>query len=114
MNIDPGSLFQLLSDETRLRTLMLLAAEQELCVCELTHALAVSQPKISRHLARLRETGLLQARREGQWIYYRIQPELPDWVGNVLHHAMLGNTSIEPFRSDRQNLRAMPNRPGTA
>jgi ArsR family transcriptional regulator, arsenate/arsenite/antimonite-responsive transcriptional repressor len=114
MNLDAGSLFLMLSDETRLRALMLLAAEQELCVCELTHALAVSQPKISRHLAQLRETGLLQARREGQWMYYRIQPDLPDWVGNILHHALLGNSSVEPFRSDRQTLKRMPNRPGAA
>jgi ArsR family transcriptional regulator len=114
MNLDAGSLFLMLSDETRLRALMLLAAEQELCVCELTHALAASQPKISRHLAQLRETGLLQARREGQWMYYRIQPDLPDWVSNILHHALLGNSNVEPFRSDRQHLRTMPNRPGAA
>ena len=114
MNLDPGTLFLLLSDATRLRALMLLAAEQELCVCELTHALNASQPKISRHLAQLREAGLLQARRDGQWMYYRIQPDLPDWISSILHHTLLGNSNLEPFRADRMILKTMTNRPGAA
>jgi ArsR family transcriptional regulator len=110
----PDTLFQMLSDATRLRVLMLLAAEAELCVCELTHALGLSQPKISRHLAHLRENGLLTARREGQWMYYRITPELPDWARSVLHHTRLGNADRAPFRDDRASLKEMPNRPGAA
>ena len=80
MRIDAETMFRMLADSTRLRLLMLLASEGELCVCELTHALELSQPKISRHLAQLRESGLLQTRREGQWMYYRIAPALPDWA----------------------------------
>jgi ArsR family transcriptional regulator, arsenate/arsenite/antimonite-responsive transcriptional repressor len=114
MSTTPEPLFQMLSDVTRLRTLMLLAAEQELCVCELTHALNQSQPKISRHLAHLREAGLLLARREGQWMYYRIDPALPDWARSILHHTLLGNAGREPFRSDRAVLKEMPDRPGAA
>ena len=114
MSLTPETLFQMLSDATRLRTLMLLAAEQELCVCELTHALNLSQPKISRHLAHLRENGLLLARREGQWMYYRIHPELPDWAHSILHHTLLGNAGSTPFRDDRATLKDMPDRPGAA
>ena len=114
MTLDPEALFRALADPTRLRTVLLLVAEDELCVCELTHALDLSQPKISRHLAALRESGLLEARRAGQWMYYRISPALPDWAQNILHHAMLGNTAREPFINDRHNLKAMPNRPGAA
>jgi ArsR family transcriptional regulator len=114
MQIDAETLFQMLSDSTRLRTLMLLAAEGELCVCELTHALDLSQPKISRHLAQLRENGLLQVRRSGQWMYYRIDPTLPDWAHNILHHTLLGNAAAEPFCNDRRSLKGMPNRPGAA
>ena len=76
--------FPALADPTRLRCLLLLAAEGELCVCELTHALDESQPKISRHLALLRESGVVLDRRQGQWIYYRINPDLPGWVREVL------------------------------
>jgi ArsR family transcriptional regulator len=93
MLVDTEALFRMLSDGTRLRALMLLAAEGELCVCEFTYALGLSQPKISRHLAQLREGGLLQTRRNGQWMYYRIDPGLPDWANNILHHTLLGNAS---------------------
>ena len=63
MNIDPEFLFRALGDTTRLRCLMLLELEGELCVCELTYALHIAQPKVSRHLSVLRETGLVQDRR---------------------------------------------------
>jgi ArsR family transcriptional regulator len=84
MTMDPDLLFKALADTTRLRMLMLLVMEGELCVCELTHALDEIQPKISRHLAQLRESGVVQDRRQGQWIYYRINPNLPEWAREVL------------------------------
>src|SRR3989304_3575780 len=76
--------FPALADPTRLRCLLLLAAEGELCVCELTHALGESQPKISRHLAMLRAAGIVSDRREGLWVHYRLNPELPPWAREVL------------------------------
>ncbi len=107
-------LFRALCDPTRLRIVLLLVAEGELCVCELTHALGLSQPKISRHLASLRESRLLQARRSGQWMHYRIDPSLPDWAQSILHHALLGSTGKDPYQADRLTLSEMPNRPGAA
>jgi len=77
-------LFKSLADDTRTRITLLIAREGELCVCELTAALEQSQPKISRHLALLRSSGLLADRRQGQWVYYRLHPELPTWVTEVL------------------------------
>ena len=112
--IDTDILFRMLADETRLRVLMLLAAEGELCVCELTHALGVSQPKISRHLAHLRESGLLLTRRAGVWMYYHIDPDLPDWAHAVLHHTLHGNREVQPFLNDHHRLKGMPNRPAAA
>ncbi len=109
---DPETLFRMLADNTRLRILLLLAAGDELCVCELTHALGLSQPKISRHLAQLRENRLLQARRSGQWMYYRIAPDLPGWAGHILQYTLQGNRTAEPFSSDSAALDSMPNRPG--
>src|SRR5690606_12109290 len=73
----PPALFKALADETRARIVLLITHEQELCVCELTCALNQSQPKISRHLAQLRASGLLADRRQGQWVYYRLHPHLP-------------------------------------
>ena len=114
MQIDSESLFRMCADPTRLRMLMLLQQEGELCVCEITHTLALSQPKISRHLAHLRDNEVLQASRNGQWVYYRINPSLPDWARAVLQHTLEGNAHVEPFRSDHRALKAMPDRPGAA
>ena len=82
--IDPPTLFKSLADDTRARLALLVASEGELCVCELVCALEASQPKISRHLAELRKSGLLQDRRQGQWVYYRLNDDLPAWVRHVL------------------------------
>ncbi len=76
--------FKCLADETRLNIVLLVSAHQELCVCELTKKLALSQPKISRHLALLRSSGLLVDRRQGQWVYYRLHPELEAWCHSIL------------------------------
>ncbi|WP_127960093.1 metalloregulator ArsR/SmtB family transcription factor [Serratia microhaemolytica] len=82
-------LFKILSDATRLNTTLLLLKSGELCVCELCSSLKESQPKISRHLSMLRESGLLLDRRDGKWIYYRLSPHLPAWVFGVLEQAYL-------------------------
>ncbi|WP_440997690.1 metalloregulator ArsR/SmtB family transcription factor [Arhodomonas sp. SL1] len=104
--------FRMLGDETRLRALVLLQSEGELCVCELTEALGVSQPKMSRHLAALREAGVVSDRREGAWIHYRIAPSLPAWQARVLACACQELSGQAPFAADRERLAAMPERPG--
>ncbi len=114
MNIEPTELLKLLADPTRLRSLLLLRDQGELCVCELTHALGESQPKISRHLATLREAGLVRDRRAGQWIYYRLHPGLPDWARATLTAVAEGAGNQAPYDQDRLRLQAMPNRPGAA
>jgi len=110
--MDPSSLFKALSDTTRLRCLSLLVSHDELCVCELTHALALPQPKVSHHLAALRKTGLVSDRREGLWIYYRLNPRMPQWVVEVIRATAEGNKTEEPFAGDIAALSEMPNRPG--
>ena len=110
--ITADDFFPALADPTRLRCLLLLASEGELCVCELTHALDVSQPKISRHLATLREAGIVDDRREGLWIHYRINAALPAWVQAVLKQTARGVNGTAPFSADLAALQAMPNRPG--
>lgn len=109
MNIQPLQLFKCLSDETRLSCILLIFKEQELCVCELTEALQVSQPKISRHLAQLRECGLLKDRREGQWIFYKIDPSLPSWAVDIISTTLKHNAPfIQPIY---EKLCCMGNRP---
>ena len=92
--MDQVSFFKCLSDETRLNIVTLVTMNKELCVCDLTENLQLSQPKISRHLALLRSSGLLQDRRQGQWVYYSLNPNLPTWCVDVLN--TLKNTDIQP------------------
>jgi ArsR family transcriptional regulator, arsenate/arsenite/antimonite-responsive transcriptional repressor len=77
LDVRPFSrLFKALGDETRLRIVALLS-HGELCVCHVEEALRVSQPKVSRHLAILRAAGVVDYRREGTWVYYRLASQ-PD------------------------------------
>ncbi|HCT9094137.1 TPA: metalloregulator ArsR/SmtB family transcription factor [Serratia liquefaciens] len=87
--LTPLALFKNLSEETRLTLVLLLRQAGELCVCELVSALEESQPKVSRHLAMLRESGLLIDRREGKWIYYRLSPHMPAWAAAIIEQAYL-------------------------
>lgn len=111
MNAFADSFFRLLADPTRQRCLVLLQREGELCVCELTHALGEIQPKISRHLAALRDGHLVVDRRQGQWVFYQISPELPAWAAEVLATTAHGLRDQAPYSTDHQNLTQMPNRP---
>ncbi|MBK1650267.1 metalloregulator ArsR/SmtB family transcription factor [Rhabdochromatium marinum] len=111
MHATPKAFFAALANDTRLRLLMLLTREGELCVCELTQALGVSQPHISRHLAQLRELALVADRRAGTWIYYRIHPDLPNWARKVLHETLKALAPTPPFRQDANVLAAMTQRP---
>jgi ArsR family transcriptional regulator len=105
----PVTLFKCLADDTRARMTQLIAQEGELCVCELTVALEQIQPKISRHLALLRSSGLLQDRRAGQWVYYRLHPQLPAWVGEILTQVLKADDP--QLAADRLRLHSMRDRP---
>ncbi|AYA69485.1 ArsR family transcriptional regulator [Acinetobacter sp. WCHA55] len=93
--MDQINFFKCLADETRFNIVMLVVVNHELCVCDLTEKLKLSQPKISRHLALLRSSGLLQDRRQGQWVYYSLNPNLPTWCTDVLN--TLKNADLQPI-----------------
>jgi ArsR family transcriptional regulator len=112
MKLDTTEFFKLLADTTRLRCLLLLQSEGELCVCELIYAIGESQPKISRHLAHLRKSGLVVDRKEGLWVHYRLNPDLPGWVSAVLAETLAATSTQQPYAADLVNLSDMPNRPG--
>nr|WP_290694423.1 metalloregulator ArsR/SmtB family transcription factor [Halomonas sp. UBA3074] len=101
--------FKCLSDETRLMLVLLIVQEQELCVCEMTHALQESQPKVSRHLAQLRQCGLLSDQRKGQWVYYRLAPQLPAWAHEIIRAGAQG--SAAQLATLTQRLTRMGDRP---
>ncbi len=104
MCIDPLQFHSALANDTRLRALLLLVAYGELCVCDLTEGLGLSQPHISRHLARLRKDGLVQDRRAGHRVYYRLDEHLPAWAVEALQLTTEGAGEREPFRGDAARL----------
>ena len=110
--LQPEDFFQALADSTRLRCLVLIAAHDELCVCELVHALDLSQPKISRHLKLLRDAGVVDDRRERIWVHYRIARNLPAWARQVIQTTVAANVESSPFADDAMQLATMPDRPG--
>lgn len=102
--------FDCLSDATRRRILALLVGQGELCVCELVAALGQPQPKISRHLAVLRDADLITMRREGTWVFYRLHPELPLWAYRIVEIAGRDAPEDESGR-DQARLSGMADRP---
>lgn len=107
--ITPLEVFKSLADETRARATLLISAQGELCVCELMCALEDSQPKISRHLAQLRSNGLLLDRRQGQWVYYRLNPDLPEWIREILQ--VTADANADWLRDNAVRLQKMDGRP---
>ncbi|GIU36651.1 metalloregulator ArsR/SmtB family transcription factor [Shewanella colwelliana] len=102
-------IFKALADETRLKSILLIHDQQELCVCELMTALDESQPKISRHLAQLKKVGLLSDRRQGQWVFYRINLDLCDWELAVVQATAKGNQGL--IAEGQARLNKMGDRP---
>lgn len=99
----PHQFFKMLSDETRLRCLMLVAREESVSVGELCAALDQRQPKISRHLAILRQSGVLLDKREGQWVYYQMNTELPGWMRKVIAGLIASNCLKAEYQQDIAN-----------
>ncbi|SEK32450.1 transcriptional regulator, ArsR family [Colwellia chukchiensis] len=106
----PSVFFKQLSDDIRLRCILLIAQEGELCVCELMVALAEpSQPKISRHLALLKNAGLLVSRKQQQWVYYDLNPAIEDWAQQVIVLTLQDNLHF--IAQNVQALHEMGTRP---
>ena len=101
--------FKALSDETRLKIMMLIQLEGELCVCELMVALDGNQPKTSRHLAQLKRQGLLLDRKQKQWVYYRLNPALKSWMHQVIIDTCHDNDFF--LAENKTKLTAMLDRP---
>lgn len=97
-------LFVILSDPKRRRILALLNRRDELCVCQIMGALDLPQPKVSRYLSQIRATGLLDWRKQGTWIHYRLHPELPRWVCKLLDDLLLEPETAALLEADLGKL----------
>jgi ArsR family transcriptional regulator len=96
-------LFRVLADRTRLRLLSLMTG-QEICVCYLVEVLKTSQPKISRHLAYLRRSGIVAARREGRWMHYRVVPPSDPAAARILEEVQRRLAEDRAMQQDRARL----------
>ncbi|HYN85283.1 MAG TPA: metalloregulator ArsR/SmtB family transcription factor [Pyrinomonadaceae bacterium] len=96
-------LFKALADRTRLRLLNLMGGG-EICVCFLVEVLKTNQPKISRHLAYLRRAGVVEARREGKWIHYRVAEPSDAHAARVFVEVMRWLAEDPEMQRDRARL----------
>ena len=95
---DTIKLFAALADPTRLRLLNLMDG-REVCVCYFVEILGQPQPKISRHLAYLRNAGIVEARREGKWMHYRIERPVDAGAASIL------DATLASFQANREMQR---------
>src|SRR5689334_11580002 len=95
------TVFKALADSTRLRILALLG-NNEVCVCHIHDSLGLPQPTVSRHLAYLRRTGLVAARRDGVWMHYRVSPTLDAVVKPVVDAAVEALNPLSATSRDRK------------
>jgi ArsR family transcriptional regulator len=102
-SVSLAGVFAALADTTRLRLLNLMAG-REVCVCHFVEILGQSQPKISRHLAYLRQAGIVAARREGKWMHYSICTPTDAAASTILSAALTAMGNDKKMRADRGKL----------
>jgi ArsR family transcriptional regulator len=97
------NLFKALADKTRLRILALLG-DNEVCVCHIHDSLELPQPAISRHLAYLRKSGLVEARRDGVWMHYQVSRSLSPVIQGVVAAAVDALRQLPATTRDRKRF----------
>ncbi len=100
---DIEKFFVALSDRTRLRLLNLMG-DDEVCVCFFVEILGASQPKVSRHLAYLRGAGVVEARREGKWMHYRVVEPPSEHAARIFREVRAWLREEPQMQRDRARL----------
>jgi len=98
-------LFKALSEPTRIRIVWLLQAGGELCVCDLVEVLDLPQSTVSRHLAYLRNAGLVDDQRKGVWMYYRLPEKMNDLLAEIMGVLLSSSKVTNQAASDHQRLK---------
>jgi ArsR family transcriptional regulator len=101
-----ANVLKLLGDKTRL-TIVAILKQRECCVCEFLEVFDTSQPSISQHLRKLKDTGLIKEDRRGQWIYYslNLQSDLYGLVEDILEHVPDQAEKIRQIEKNNPTLR---------
>jgi ArsR family transcriptional regulator len=100
---DMEKFYQALGDATRLRLLNLMG-DQEVCVCYFVEILGQPQPKISRHLAYLRNAGLVEARRQSTWMHYKIMTPDHEGAAKILRETLAWMADDRAMQADKSKL----------
>jgi ArsR family transcriptional regulator len=100
---DLENVYKALADKTRLRILALLG-NNEVCVCHIHDTLGLPQPTVSRHLAYLRKSGLVAARRDGVWMHYEVARSLSPLVQGIVGAAVDALQQVPATTHDRQQF----------
>jgi len=108
---DYASVFKSLSEPVRLRILYLILQQGELCVCDIVDALELSQSVVSRHLAYLRNGGLVSTRREGVWVYYQLADNTP-FIQQLLQSFAKDGQRSKALEYDLERLKLVANNQG--
>ena len=95
--------FKALADKTRLRILALLG-NNEVCVCHIHDSLGLPQPTVSRHLAYLRKSGLVDVRRDGVWMHYQVSRSLPPVIQRVVDESVRALQQLPATTQDRRQF----------
>jgi len=93
-----------LADGNRLRVVAALMERDELCVCQLTEMLGLAGPTVSRHMSILQAARLVQSRKQGRWVFYRLSGEFPEPLRAWLRESLA--VSLEVL-ADRDNLKSI-------
>jgi ArsR family transcriptional regulator len=102
--ISVDRMFRACSDRTRLRILNLLLGG-ELCVCDIVNALRVAQPTASRHLAYLRRAGLVETRRDGLWMHYKLSPPRTAFHRKLIDSLSCCSEEVPQLAKDAKRLK---------
>ena len=104
------TVFKALGDPTRIRIIEMLAQNGEMCVCKIFEQLDMTQPAVSHHLAKLRNAGLVNARKEGQWIHYSVNQVALDaakaFLGDILRKLGTAPSAKRVCSNERRNCRS--------
>lgn len=93
-----------LADGNRMRVMAALMEHEELCVCQLTEMLGLAGATVSRHMSILQNARLVQSRKQGRWVFYRLSVEFPEMLRKWLRDALADSADIQ---ADRENLKTI-------
>lgn len=87
-----------LADGNRLRVIVALMENDELCVCQITEMLRLATATVSRHMSVLQKARLVESRKDGRWVFYRLVDTFPDLLGRWLRESLTGSPEIAADR----------------